>query len=135
VTDELYEDDQCWYSGGDPRLEEEGAATLSLLPDCIRLKSEAGSLSWPRDAVLAIRFQETVDHNYDLSGLSPEVAADAELGLIMEGHLEPALSVRVHDPEGVCSDGFEIRIAFRSEFYAKVFAKRAQEAFGASGGI
>jgi hypothetical protein len=135
VTDELYEDDQCYYSGGDPRLEEEGAATLSLSSDCIRLTSEAGSLFWPRGDVLAIQFQETVDHRYDLSGFPPEVGADVEVGLIVEGRLEPALSLRVRDPEEVYSDGFDVRIAFRSEYYAKAFAKRVQKEFNVREGI
>ncbi len=135
MTDELYEDDQCWYFGGDPRLETEGEATLSLFSDCIRLKSEAGSLCWPRRDVLAIRFQETVDHRYNLSGLSPEAAADAELSLIEEGRLEPALSISVRDPEGVYTDGFDVRVAFRSGYHAKVFAKRVQKAFDVGGGL
>ena len=35
MTEAIYEDDQCWYHGGDPRLEESGQAVVSINDDAI----------------------------------------------------------------------------------------------------
>jgi hypothetical protein len=42
----------------------------------------------------------------------------------------PGLNLRIEDPESAYPDGFDVRISFRSEYYAKVFGKRVEAAFG-----
>lgn len=37
MAEPIYEDDQCWYHGGDPRLESCGAAIVSILDDAIHI--------------------------------------------------------------------------------------------------
>ena len=58
-------------------------------------------------------------------------AQDIEIGLAM-AHIpdEPALSFKVDDPEGVDPNGFDIRVIFRNDWYARVFGKRTEKALG-----
>jgi hypothetical protein len=59
-----------------------------------------------------------------------EAAEDVALGLAMDEVPEAALSLVVEDPEGVMVHGFDVRVIFRNEYYAKVFAKRMSAALG-----
>ena len=59
-----------------------------------------------------------------------EAAQDIAIGLAIDVPPEPALKFIVADPEGVEPEDFDVRIMFRNEYFAKVFAKRALTAIG-----
>ncbi len=129
----LYDDEQCTYCWGDPRSDQSFVSgRLILTAEAVRFESECEEIVWPKSAVRSIAYAPT--HAVDLDQLARSygaaAAADIEIGLNMDEVPDPALSLVVDDPEGVEPSGFDIRILFRSAYYAKVFGKRASVALG-----
>jgi hypothetical protein len=127
-----YEDDNCTYCWGDPRLDQRFVpGKLVLSADGVRFVGEHDTLAWPKGNIRSVEYAPT--HGVDLEELARsygiEAAQDIDLGLA--DHVpEPALRLVVEDPEGVELHGFDVRVMFRNEYYAKVFAKRMSAAFG-----
>jgi len=133
MADTLYEDEKCTYCWGDPRFEDRFVTgSLTLAPDGVSFVAEQDSIVWPKAAIKSVKYAPT--HPVDLEEIARtqgvEAAQDIEVGLAMDVAPEPALSIVVHDPEGVEPDGFDVRILFRNQYYAKVFAKRVSTTFG-----
>jgi len=133
----LYQDVQCTYCWGDPRFEDQFVlGRIILTVESIKFVSAKNedSVIWPKASIKFISYAPT--HPVDLNEISRTQGLDATqdiaIALNMERVPEPALSLNVQDPEGVIPDGFDIRIIFRNEYYAKVFGKRAVDTFGLS---
>lgn len=125
---EPYSDEECRYLGGDPRLEETGAAVVEILAGCIRLQLRQSShqddvLRIPKAAIQGVRATE------ERVGMEQ---AEYEENVILGPHetlTRHIVIVDVNDPEGVQEAGLPVRIAFRNEYFAKVFEKRCREAY------
>ena len=133
MQDTLYDDDKCTYCWGDPRLDKRFVSgRLILTSEGVRFESDADAIVWPKAAIRTIVYTPT--HPVDLDEIARssgiDAAQDIAVGLSMDQVPELALSFAVDDPEGVVPDGFDIRILFRNEYFAKVFAKRASTALG-----
>lgn len=124
---EMYEDEECTYCWGDPRFNETIVrGKIIICENEIRFQGDKDTVIWPAASVLSIQYEPT--HPVDLDEIAREKGIDAAHDIAIGlGDLqpEPALSIRVKDPEGIETDGFEIRVVFRNERYARAFAKRA----------
>lgn len=125
---EHYVDDNCCYLGGDPRLDDTGAATVELQTDSIRIElcrsdKEAAVVYIPRATIQGVR--AVTEH------LGME-QAEYEEGVVIESDervVRHTTILDVEDPEHVESGGWHVRLAFRNEYFCKVFEKRCREAF------
>jgi hypothetical protein len=126
---ETYADDECRYLGGDPRLDETGPAEVELRADDIRIRlgepsHQAAVLVIPKAAIQGVR---AVTERLGME------RAEYEEGVNIgpdEWLIRHTAILDVKDPEGVVSGGLAVRLAFRNEYFCKVFEKRCREAFG-----
>jgi len=135
MSDSGYEDDRCTYVGGDLRFEKRLVqGKLVLSEDDVRFQGEDHTISWPKRDIHAVSYAPTLGVDIDYDGLvrahGVNAAQDIDIALGERLSPDPALSIRVADPEGVNVDGFDVRIIFRDSYYAKVFGKRVEKAFG-----
>lgn len=137
MPEPLYDDDKCTYCGGDPRLEHRLVkGTLILTEEAVKFEGEEDSVVWPRSRIKEIKYAPTAPMDVDMEAIirthGIDAAQDIDIALAMDPPVppEPALSFRVDDPEHVKPEGFDIRVVFRDEYYAKVFAKRTEKALG-----
>ncbi len=133
MNEHLYDDDNCTYCWGDPRFDQRFVAgRLVLGTEGVRFESQEDSVVWPKGAIKSLAYAPT--HPVDLDEIARssgiDAAQDIAIGLGMDHVPDPALSLHVDDPEGVEPNGFDIRIIFRNEYYAKVFGNRAAQALG-----
>ena len=125
---EPYVDYECRYLGGDPRLDETGPAEVQLRADFIRVALRGPS---DQEAVLLIPKAALQGVRAVAERLGME-RAEYEEGVSIgpdEWLTRHTAILDVKDPEGVVRGGLEVRIAFRNEYFCKVFEKRCREAF------
>lgn len=82
------------------------------------------SIHIPKAAVVGVTFE--IEH------LGME-QAEAEEDVLIGDHetlLRPTAVVTVKDPEAVYAAGFNVRFAFRNEYYAKLFTKKLTDLLG-----
>lgn len=130
MADVIYEA-ECLYCWGDPRLDDELLkATVVLLGDGVKLETQNDSLFWPKDAIKSASYEPTFPVDIEAAaGGSLDAAQDIAIGLAMDHIPEPAVSLMVHDPEGIYPEGFDIRLVFGKEYNARVFAKKITDTF------
>lgn len=124
---ERYTDEQCRYLGGDLRLQKTGPAEIELQEDCVRIQllesDEQGAVLIPRAAIQGVR---TTTERLGME------QAEYEAGVFIgpdQWLTRYTAILDVKDLEGIKPGGLEIRIAFRDEYFSKVFEKRCREGF------
>jgi hypothetical protein len=65
-------------------------------------------------------------HNFREEGHAVVYPAES----IQKMKTDNTLSFTVQDPEGIVSDGFQVKFAFRNSYHQRVFVKRAAQMFG-----
>lgn len=122
----LYEDNCKWF-GGDPRHGSRYSGKLVLTTNEIRFVFGwiwKKSITYARASVRSVGYTTVCTLE---RGHRPEHAHSWDEFVHVDN---PGLSLKIEDPEGAYPNGFDVRISFRSEYYAKVFGKRIGSAFG-----
>jgi hypothetical protein len=123
---ETYVDEECHYLGGDPRLSKTGSAEVELQTECIRIKLLEGdqpAIHIPRSAMKSV-FALTERLDSDRALYEEDIAIEPE-----ECLLRYAAIITFDDPEKVQPFGLKVRLAFRDQYFSKVFAKRCEEKY------
>ncbi|MEK6677645.1 MAG: hypothetical protein AABZ47_18580 [Planctomycetota bacterium] len=108
ASDAHYQDEQCEYLWGDPRVTDRRVkGKLVMTTGGIRFVYKKSSIAYARTSIRSVRYQ--VDTG---------------------GNRSYQLIFKVEDLEGVYPSGFDVEFEFRNDYYAKVFGKRFESAFG-----
>lgn len=126
-----YRDDNCIYIGGDPRLDTDEPGVLDILNDKLRFTSASGTvLAWPLSTLRHVGYQPGRVYTADELNEARREAKSAseargwELAFLRLDDIPPGVLVFVEDPEGVSEDGWPVHLGCRSEYFARVLAKR-----------
>ena len=142
VSEPVHEDLSCRYRGGDVRLWELGT---------LEFKGRQCAVQIAPDSLLLVTFRD--GHVDQFATYSPETFArlsgpvnhggfDRKVDWILPADASrffknppsnfppDAVEIRVGDPEGIIQNSMLIKLTFRSNYYAQLFAKRMREAWG-----
>lgn len=127
-----YEDD-CVYCWGDLQTQETIVSGRILVgQEMVRFEADDLVLSWPITRIRRVSYEPTHPVDIDAAaGDNVDMAQDIAIALAMDHIPQPAISILLDDPEGIVSDGFDIRVVFDTEYQAKLAMKRIQSALDA----
>src|SRR5262245_49091795 len=133
-TDKLYEDAECTYVGGDPRLEGDTTGTVELYADRIRfIDKDSEAIVWPLASIRHVTFQPGRHYSSDeimearREAKRASEARGNDLAYFRMEDIPPGLLLVVNDPEGVMPDGLPVHLGCRDEYRAKVLVKRVRQ--------
>jgi len=150
----VYQDLSCRYRGGDQRLRELSTlefkgrpCTIQITPDGLQLVMFHGeqmdqSANYFPDFFVRLRTSNIVRFSTHYKDSNEERIRDSTeewirpidkfryfsrwCALLPKGQL----IIEMRDPEGIISHPMGVKLTFRSDYYAKLFAKRMREAWG-----
>lgn len=123
-----YKDPNVRYRGGHPQVDEYEDMSVEVDDELLRLrfpsKDRKADIVVPRGACDHI---ELVEELLGFERAEAEEGASIPVDASLVRH---CVIVVIKDPERVLPEGIRIKMAFRNEYQAKVFAKRCQDFFG-----
>ena len=130
-----YIDDQCVYIGGDPREEADCEGSVSVSSDFITFEGHSGRLiEWKLDEVIAADYKPGYTYSADEKREAYQEAKHIAMnqGSVLAhfrmDDIPSGTIVRIQDPERIIPEGLPIHLGFRSEYCARLFAKRVRDA-------
>jgi hypothetical protein len=120
-----YTDDRARYVSGHPEHDARADGTVAVDDAAITFRADDGSADFTlrREDVAAVVYRMDRLH-FEQAEFEEDVLIDPDATL-----LRPTAVVTVADPEGIFPDGLPIRLGFRNEYHAKLFAKKVATRF------